>query len=46
LPDEVLRAHLPPSSRIHVLDGLGHFAHVEDPEGVAWAVLDFLANSG
>jgi pimeloyl-ACP methyl ester carboxylesterase len=40
---EVLRAHLPGHSRVEVLDGLGHFAHVEAPERVAAIVTDFLS---
>jgi pimeloyl-ACP methyl ester carboxylesterase len=45
-PPEVLRAHLPPSARLEVLDGLGHFAHVEDPARVARFVTAFLAGLG
>lgn len=41
-PVDVLRAALPAHATVEVLDGLGHFAHVEDPVGVATRVLDFL----
>ena len=37
--------YLPVSGRIEVLEGLGHFAHVEDPVGVAARVLSFLAET-
>ncbi len=39
---ETLRDVLPATARLEVLDGLGHFAHVEDPRRVAALVLDFL----
>jgi pimeloyl-ACP methyl ester carboxylesterase len=42
---DVLARHLPPTARLEVLDGLGHFAHVEDSPRVARAVLDFLAET-
>ncbi len=41
---ELLRDHLPPLGRLEVLDGLGHFAHVEDPQRVAALALSFLAD--
>lgn len=42
-PDpERLLAHLPAGSRMHVLGGLGHFAHVEAPDVVADLVADWL----
>ena len=37
-----LRAHLPTNARLEVLEGLGHFAHIEDPATVARHVLDWL----
>lgn len=33
---------LPPGGRVEVLDGAGHFVHIEQPERVAAMVLDFL----
>ncbi len=39
---EDIVAHLPAGGRLEVLDGLGHFAHTEDPELVVRHVLDFL----
>lgn len=39
---ELLRDHLPPLGRLEVLDGLGHFAHVEDPQRIAALALSFL----
>lgn len=39
-----LRALLPAHARIVELDGLGHFAHVEDPARVAALTLAFLAD--
>lgn len=41
-PADVLRSHLPAHTRLEVLDGLGHFAHVEDPARVAALALAFL----
>jgi pimeloyl-ACP methyl ester carboxylesterase len=41
-PAEVLRAHLSDHARLEVLDGLGHFAHIEAPERVAALVTEFL----
>ncbi|MBM3684621.1 MAG: alpha/beta hydrolase [Actinobacteria bacterium] len=39
-----LRRLLPPGARLVELDGLGHFAHVEDPDRVADLTLGFLAD--
>jgi pimeloyl-ACP methyl ester carboxylesterase len=39
--DDIVR-HLPPGGRLEVLDGLGHFAHTQDPELVVRHVLNFL----
>ena len=41
-PAELLRAHLPAHARLQVLDGVGHFAHIEDPERVAMTVREYL----
>jgi pimeloyl-ACP methyl ester carboxylesterase len=38
-------AYLPESGRLEVLDGLGHFAHIEAPRHVADRVLTFLAET-
>lgn len=35
-----------PSATLHVLPGLGHFPHVEDPAQVSAAILAFLTDSG
>ncbi len=43
---DILAAHLPPLGRLEVLDGLGHFAHVEDPGRVAELALSFLDHLG
>jgi pimeloyl-ACP methyl ester carboxylesterase len=40
-PDKVL-PYVPPSGRLEVLTGVGHFVHIERPEQVAAMVLDFL----
>lgn len=40
---EDLRAFLPAQARLEVLDGVGHFVHVERPRQVADLVLEFLA---
>ncbi len=42
LSEDVL-AYLPAGGRLEVLEDLGHFAHVEDPERIANLVLEFLA---
>ena len=39
--DDIAR-HLPVGGRLEVLDGLGHFAHTEDPELVVGRILAFL----
>ena len=36
-------SHLPPGGRLEVLDGVGHFLHIEQPRLVADLVLDHLA---
>jgi pimeloyl-ACP methyl ester carboxylesterase len=41
-PDDVL-SHLPPGGRLEVLDGIGHFVHIEAPDAVAELVLAHLA---
>jgi pimeloyl-ACP methyl ester carboxylesterase len=40
-PDDV-RPFIPEGGRLEILDGVGHFAHIEDPRGVAGRVVDFL----
>jgi pimeloyl-ACP methyl ester carboxylesterase len=40
-PDDVL-PFMPPDGRAEVLDGVGHFVHIEQPHAVAEMVLDFL----
>ena len=40
---ESLRSHLPPSARLEVIEGTGHFVHIEAPERVAELTLEFLA---
>ena len=37
---------LPPHAEFHVLDGVGHFVHIECPDRVAGLVLDFLERHG
>jgi len=34
---------LPAGGRLEVLDGVGHFIHIEEPDHVAAAVLEFLS---
>ena len=41
-PADVI-SHLPPGGRLEVLDGVGHFLHIEQPRAVAELVLDFVA---
>jgi pimeloyl-ACP methyl ester carboxylesterase len=41
-PDE-LRPHLPPGARLEVVEGTGHFVHIERPREVADLVLAFLS---
>jgi pimeloyl-ACP methyl ester carboxylesterase len=40
---EARRPFFPPSMRVVVLEGVGHFVHLERPEEIAGLVLDFLA---
>jgi pimeloyl-ACP methyl ester carboxylesterase len=40
-PDDVL-AHLPPTGRLEVLEGIGHFVHIEAPHAVAALALAHL----
>jgi pimeloyl-ACP methyl ester carboxylesterase len=40
--DDVL-SHLPPGGRLEVLEGAGHFVHIERPHEVAALVLEHLA---
>lgn len=40
---ETLRPHLPASARLEVLEDVGHFVHIEEPERVAELVLEFFA---
>jgi pimeloyl-ACP methyl ester carboxylesterase len=41
---EARRPFFPPSMRVVVLEGAGHFIHLERPEEIAKLVLDFLAD--
>ena len=41
VPDDV-RPYIPEGGRLEILEGVGHFAHIEDPHGVADRMLDFL----
>jgi pimeloyl-ACP methyl ester carboxylesterase len=34
---------LPVGGRLEVLDGIGHFIHIEEPERVAQIILEFLS---
>ena len=34
---------LPAGGRLEVLDGVGHFIHIEEPDHVAAKVLEFLS---
>jgi pimeloyl-ACP methyl ester carboxylesterase len=38
-----IRPYLPPGGRVEVFEGTGHFVHIEQPQAVAEAVLEFLA---
>lgn len=38
-----VRPYLPARGRLEVLDGIGHFIHIEEPDKVADMVLEFLA---
>jgi pimeloyl-ACP methyl ester carboxylesterase len=37
-----VRHYLPVGGRLEVLEGVGHFVHIEQPDVVADLVLDFL----
>jgi pimeloyl-ACP methyl ester carboxylesterase len=41
-PEDVL-SHLPPSGRLEVLEGAGHFIHIEQPDRVLELVLEHVA---
>jgi pimeloyl-ACP methyl ester carboxylesterase len=41
-PDDV-RSHLPPTGRLEIREGVGHFIHIEQPRAVADLVLEHLA---
>jgi pimeloyl-ACP methyl ester carboxylesterase len=41
-PPEGIERYFPPGARLVVLDGVGHFVHIEQPEAVADLALDFL----
>ncbi len=43
VPDDV-RPYIPEGGRLEILPGVGHFAHIEDPDGVATRVLEFLGS--
>jgi pimeloyl-ACP methyl ester carboxylesterase len=36
--------YLPPDGRLEFLRGVGHFAHIEQPDEVAALLLDFLGS--
>lgn len=40
-PDDV-RPFIPETGRLEILEGVGHFAHIERPDEVAGRILDFL----
>lgn len=40
-PDDV-RPYIPDGGRLEILDGVGHFAHIEQPDEVAGRILEFL----
>lgn len=42
-PDDI-RPWIPSAGRLEVLDGVGHFVHIEQPEFIASMVLDFLGS--
>jgi pimeloyl-ACP methyl ester carboxylesterase len=44
-PPEDVEANLPPGGRLEVLDGVGHFVHIEQPQLLAQLVLDFVGPS-
>jgi len=39
---EHVRGYLPPTGRCDVVEGVGHFAHIEQPDRVAEMALDFI----
>ena len=41
-PQSDVISHLPPGGRLEVLDGVGHFVHIEQPRAVADLVLEHL----
>ena len=41
-PQADVISHLPPGGRLEVLDGVGHFVHIEQPRAVADLVLEHL----
>jgi pimeloyl-ACP methyl ester carboxylesterase len=43
---EDLQPYIPEGGRLEVLDGVGHFAHIEQPAEVAHRILDFLGPAG
>lgn len=44
-PDDV-RQYIPEGGRLEVIEGVGHFAHIERPKEVAERILDFLGPAG
>jgi len=40
-PDDV-RPYIPEGGRLEILEGVGHFAHIEQPDDVAGRIIDFL----
>ena len=43
---QLLASKLGGSSRVEIMEGLGHYPHVEGPENTARLVLDFIAQAG
>ena len=41
-PPDKVRPYMPAQGRLEVLDDVGHFVHIEQPDLVSAMVLDFL----
>jgi len=44
-PPKKVLPYMPMQGRCEVLDGVGHFVHIEQPQRVADLVLDFLGDT-